>query len=229
MSRQESVVLERTSPIGMVPAAVRPRHFPYVIGRGPDCDLQLLDPALSRHHCRLDWRDGQLVVEDLDSRNGTLINGRKITEAHPLADGNQLRLGTSVFVVRLHAAASTGVPQRVLVVEDDADAADALAVLLRGWGHDVEVARDAEGALVAARTRRPDAVLLDLHLGDGPDGFEVAHRLRDEVGLRDARLLAVTGQPPRGESGAVRVGDLDGVLIKPVDPPALRQALCAAN
>jgi CheY-like chemotaxis protein len=210
----------------MVPAAVRPRRFPYVIGRGSDCDLQLFDPALSRRHCRLDWHDGRLVVEDLQSRNGTLVNGKKVAELHPLSEGDQLRVGGSEFAVRLQAEPIAEALRRVLVVEDDADTADTLAVLLRGWGHDVEVAGDGVRALQAARARPPDAVLLDLNLGGGPDGLEVAHRLRCEMGLHDARLVAVTGHPPENAAAG---DDLDTVLIKPVDAGALRQALTAAN
>jgi cell wall assembly regulator SMI1/CheY-like chemotaxis protein len=224
-SSQVLVVLERTSPVGMVPAAVRPRRFPYVIGRDADCDLPLMDPALSRRHCRIDWRDGLLLVEDLGSRNGTLVNGKKVTGPHALAEGDQLRVGASVFAVRLQAAANVEAPRRVLVVEDDADAAEAIAALLRGWGHDVQVARDGERALAAARGRPPDTVLLDLNLGEGPGGLEVAHRLRQEATLQDTRVLAVTGHPPQDAGATGGAGDLDGVLVKPVDARALRQAL----
>jgi CheY-like chemotaxis protein len=220
------VTLERTKPIGMVPATVRPTRFPCLIGRGTDCEIHLFDPALSRHHCRLLLRDDRLVIEDLGSRNGTLVNGQKVTEPRVLAEGDSIGVGASVFAVRLHAELNVGVPRRVLVVEDDADTADTLAMLLRGWGHDVQVARNGERALAAARARRPDTVLLDLNLGNGPDGLEVAFRLRDEAGLHDTRMFAVTGRPPEVAGVA---GELDGVLVKPVDERALRQALNTIN
>jgi CheY-like chemotaxis protein len=216
------VTLERTKPFGMVPAIVRPTRFPCLIGRGNDCDLRLFDPALSRHHCRLVWRDDRLLIEDLDSRNGTLVNGEKLKEPRVLVEGDSLAVGASVFAVRLHAGLNVGVPRRVLVVEDDADAAEALAALLRGWGHDVQVARNGVRALAAARARPPDTVLLDLNLGNGPDGLEVAYRLRDEAGLLETRMYALTGHPPEVEGVA---GELDGVLVKPVDERALREAL----
>jgi CheY-like chemotaxis protein len=216
------VTLERTRPAGMVPAVVRPTKFPCLIGRGTDCDVHLFDTALSRHHCRLHWRNERLVVEDLGSRNGTLVNGQKVTEPRVLVEGDSLWVGASVFTVRLHAGLGVGVARRVLVVEDDADAADTLAMLLRSWGHDVQVARNCERALAAARARPPDTVLLDLNLGHGPDGLEVAYRLRGEPALHDTRMFAVTGRPPETEGVA---GELDGVLVKPVDETALRQAL----
>jgi CheY-like chemotaxis protein len=220
------VTLERTKPFGMVPAIVRPTRFPCLIGRGNDCDLRLFDPALSRHHCRLVWRDDRLLIEDLDSRNGTLVNGEKVKEPRVLVEGDSLAVGASVFAVRLHAGLNVGVPRRVLVVEDDADAAEALAALLRGWGHDVQVARNGVRALAAARARPPDTVLLDLNLGNGPDGLEVAYRLRDEAGLLETRMYALTGHPPEVEGVA---GELDGVLVKPVDERALREALNTFN
>jgi CheY-like chemotaxis protein len=212
--------------MGMVPSVIRPTRFPCIIGRGPDCDFRLLDPALSRHHCRLHWRDNRLVVEDLGSRNCTQVNGQKVTEPRVLAEGDSLWLGASVFTVRLHAGLGVGVSRRVLVVEDDADAADALAFLLRAWGHDVQVARNGERALAAARARPPDTVLIDLNLGHGPDGLEVAFRLRDEAGLKETRMFAVTGHPPEVEGVA---GELDGVLVKPVDERALREVLNTLN
>jgi CheY-like chemotaxis protein len=220
------VTLERTKPIGMVPAIVRPTKFPCLIGRGADCDVCLFDSALSRHHCRLHRRDDRLVVEDLGSHNGTRVNGQKVTEPHVLSEGDSLWLGASVFTVRLHAGLNVGVPRRVLVVEDDANAAYALACLLRAWGHDVQVARNGERALAAARARPPDTVLLDLHLGNGPDGLEVAYQLRGESALHNTRMFAVTGHPPEVDGVA---GELDGVLVKPVDERALRQVLNTLN
>jgi CheY-like chemotaxis protein len=210
----------------MVPAVVRPTKFPCLIGRGPDCDVRLFDPALSRHHCRLHWRDDRLVVEDLGARNTTLVNGQKVTEPRVLVEGDSLWVGASVFTVRLHAGLNVGVPRRVLVVEDDADAADALAILLRCWGHDVQVARNGRVALAAARARPPDTVLLDLNLGNGPDGLELAYQLRGEPALHDTRMFAVTGHPPEVAGVA---GELDGVLLKPVDERALREVLNTLN
>jgi CheY-like chemotaxis protein len=216
------VTLERSRPTGMVPSTIHVSKFPFVIGRDTDCDLRLLDPSISRRHCRLDWQDGRLTIEDLGSRNGTLVDGHRITDASPISEGDSIWLAGSVFTVRHHYRVPADKRQRVLVVEDDADAAATLSVLLRRWGHEVEVAGCGDEALEVARSHRPDAVLLDLHLGNGPDGLEVAHRLRSEAGVRDARLVAVTGQPP--ESGNT-TGDFDTMLLKPVDARALREAL----
>jgi CheY-like chemotaxis protein len=221
--------VERTGARPTQPGGLQLNYFPCVVGREVGCDVRVCDPMVSRRHCRVDWRNGVPVVEDLGSRNGTEVNGEEIDGPQALADGDLLQLGESTFAVRLQPAPLGGTRRRVLVVEDDADAAETFAVLLRGWGHDVEVAGDGARALEAARACPPDTVLLDLRLGDGPHGLEVAHRLRNEAGLRDARVVAVTGHPPDGMSGDEGVGDLDGVLVKPVDARALRRALVASN
>ena len=116
-----SVALERTGPLGVAQSCVYPTRFPFVIGRGPDSDLRLCDPALSRRHCVLDLRDGRLVVGDLESRNGTEVNGQRVSEPRPLADGDLLWVGGSVFAVRLQAGATDAGHQPVLVEDDAAE------------------------------------------------------------------------------------------------------------
>jgi pSer/pThr/pTyr-binding forkhead associated (FHA) protein len=80
-------------------------HFPFVLGRHPDCDGHLLLPAVSRHHCSL-FLDGQRVcVQDLHSRNGTFVNERNAQRPQVLCDRDCLRLGPLVFRVALEMAA----------------------------------------------------------------------------------------------------------------------------
>src|SRR5262249_2694853 len=83
-------------------------------------------------------------------------------------------------------------PKRVLIVDDNADAAESLAMLLRSAGHQVMTAHDGPAALKTAEAVRPDAVLLDIGL-PRMDGYEVARRLRGQLGLTEALLVAVTG------------------------------------
>jgi hypothetical protein len=63
-----------------------------VIGRHPDCDVAVSDSTVSRHHARLRFRDGHWTVEDLDSRNGTSLNGRRVGRCE-LRPGDHLALG----------------------------------------------------------------------------------------------------------------------------------------
>ena len=81
---------------------------------------------------------------------------------------------------------------RILVVDDNVDGADSLAVLLRLGGHEVSLAHDGPAALEMAQAFRPEVVLLDIGL-PGMDGYEVAKRLRTRDATRNAVLVAVTG------------------------------------
>src|SRR4051812_49900668 len=82
--------------------------------------------------------------------------------------------------------------RRVLVVDDHADYADTLAMLVRLWDHQAHVAYRAHAALADAPAFRPDVVLLDIGLPD-MDGWELARRLRGQPGGPALLLVAVTG------------------------------------
>jgi CheY-like chemotaxis protein len=112
---------------------------------------------------------------------------------------------------------------QVLVVEDNPDAAETLAQLLTGWGHEVHIAHDGAQALQAAQAHPPDTVLLDICL-PGMDGYQVAQRLRKEAGLEKARLVGMTGYVQEEHDQPQAVG-LTQVLTKPVDPEALQDLI----
>ena len=65
-----------------------------VLGRDPACDIHLNDPSVSSRHCRITMRNGQPLVDDLGSTNGTIINTARITGTHHLAAGDLIALGT---------------------------------------------------------------------------------------------------------------------------------------
>ncbi len=207
-------------------AAVVLHRFPCVVGRHSACDHRIPHPSVSRRHCVFRLRDGRVWVEDLGSTNGTRLNGEPLTGLRPLTDGDRLELADLAFGVRLakdrvEAAAPAA---DVLVVEDDAEAARAMDLLLRTWGHEVRVAADGPQAVLAAQARAPDAVLLDIGL-PGMDGWEVAHRLRAEAGCGKTRLVAVTGDERAKEIGRSQVDRFDRMLLKPVNADDLREAL----
>jgi CheY-like chemotaxis protein len=81
---------------------------------------------------------------------------------------------------------------RVLIVDDNADAANSLAVLVRLWGHEVRTAQDGPAALAAAPEFRPAVALLDLRM-PGMDGCELGRHLRELPGQEGLLLIAVTG------------------------------------
>ncbi len=112
-------------------------------------------------------------------------------------------------------APQAGKALRIVVVDDNADAAWTLATCLRAVGHDVEEMTDPRAALAIPAERVPDVFLLDIGM-PGIDGHELARRLRDQPHTAPARLIAVTGYG-NGEDGAAANGDFDRYLVKPVD------------
>ena len=78
-----------------VPFDFEPEDEPVVIGRSSDAEIAVADRSMSRRHARLFKEDGDWLVEDLGSRNGTLFNGRKITEPTPVRIGTALRIGST--------------------------------------------------------------------------------------------------------------------------------------
>jgi CheY-like chemotaxis protein len=113
---------------------------------------------------------------------------------------------------------------RILVVEDNGEAADGLAMLLRLWGHAVDVAYDGPAALEAARAYRPDVAFLDLGL-PGMTGYEVAGRLRQELGVAMPVLVALTGYAHDEDRRRTREAGFADHLVKPTGPDELRQVL----
>lgn len=119
------------------------------------------------------------------------------------------------------APASSG--RSILIIEDNADARDALRALLELDGHAVAAAGEGPTALDLARLHDPDVALVDIGL-PGMDGFEVARRLRAR-GARRPVLIALTGYgQPEDRRRATEAG-FDGLLVKPVDPATLADLL----
>ena len=117
-----------------------------------------------------------------------------------------------------------GTPKRILIVDDNADAANSLAQVLTLDGHVTEPVYSAREALVRAAPFRPDVVLLDLGLPE-MDGYEVARRLRTLTGLSGARMVALTGYGQSEDVRRSREVGFDHHLTKPVDFVALEAVL----
>jgi CheY-like chemotaxis protein len=111
-------------------------------------------------------------------------------------------------------------PVNVLVVDDNPDAAESLALVLQSAGHSVRVAGDGLDALEAARTARPEVVLLDLGM-PGMNGFEAAHRLQADPHARPDLLVAVTGWSSDDDRRRTRAAGFAHHLTKPADPEAV--------
>lgn len=115
----------------------------------------------------------------------------------------------------------------VLVVDDNADAADTLALFLRLHGHDARAAYSGEQALAIVRDWQPDAAIVDVVM-NGVGGIEFASRLRRDA-TRPTVIVALTGMGTNDELVPVRAGAFDSVLLKPVDPDELLRVLNAQD
>jgi CheY-like chemotaxis protein len=115
-------------------------------------------------------------------------------------------------------------PRRVLIVDDNEDAANSLAMILNLGGHETASVYTAADALQRAAAFRPDVVLLDIGL-PGMDGYEVAQKMRELPGLRDIRLVAVTGYGRADDRLRARDAGFDDHLTKPVEFAVLERAL----
>jgi len=75
--------------------------FPFVVGRHPECTCHVRDPLVSRYHCSFFLQNDQVWVQDMNSRNGTFVNGRLALLPHVLRDGDQLQVASLEFRVEL--------------------------------------------------------------------------------------------------------------------------------
>ncbi len=186
------------------------------------------------------------VNRTLDRSQGGLGIGlslvRRLTELHGgdvSAESTGLGRG-STFTVRIpllaaadlppkgHETASREQPKcpglRVLVVDDIADVADVLKMLLDLEGFETRVAYSGVAALESARDFRPDVVICDIGLPE-MDGHEIARRLRRDPDMAPATLIALTGWGAEGEVRRTRESGFDFHLVKPVDANALLELL----
>ncbi len=147
------------------------------------------------------------------------------------------------FIVRLPALASAGeqplekaptrVPVaapadarslRILIVDDNIDAADSIAMLLSMEGHETRAVHTARAALLAVPDFNPEVVLLDIGLPE-MDGYEVARRLRAQNGKHRMRLVAVTGYGQPADRRRAHAAGFDEHMVKPVEPNVLQDFL----
>jgi two-component system CheB/CheR fusion protein len=147
----------------------------------------------------------------------------------------------SRFVVRLPLATPSGAepraapsvpaaraPRRVLIVEDNVDAAESLRELLELHRHEVEVAHSGPEGLAKARELRPEIVICDIGL-PGMDGCEVARAIRADSALDGTYLIALTGYALPDELQRARESGFQRQVAKPADPDQLEQLFAEAS
>jgi signal transduction histidine kinase/integral membrane sensor domain MASE1/ActR/RegA family two-component response regulator len=198
------------------------------IGIPADMLARVFEPFLQGDHTRDRAQEGLglglTVVKSLVEKHGGTVEaasagknqGSELTVRLPLAS----RQVTAVTPAAPAAAQPQGPPLRVLVVDDNQDAAETLAFLLNRAGHEVRVAHDGPSALESARQQRPQVVLLDIGL-PGMDGYEVARSLRTGVGLRNSYIVAITGFGQPDDRRKAEAAGFDDHLAKPVEPGRL--------
>jgi predicted ATPase/signal transduction histidine kinase/CheY-like chemotaxis protein len=139
--------------------------------------------------------------------------GSTFTIRLPRVAGPQVHPGT--------ASSDPGVtPRRILIVDDNVDAADSLAMLLELDGHSVSTVYGAVEALEAAARLKPEMLFLDIGL-PVMDGYEVARRLRSQSETMALRLVAITGYGQKEDRERALASGFDDHLVKPVTPESL--------
>ncbi len=147
-----------------------------------------------------------------------LGKGAEFVVTLPLDASGQLPLPRDGGAVAIAPA------RRVLIIEDNADAAESLKEVLELGQHVVEIAGSGLAGLEKARALRPDVVLCDIGL-PGMDGFEVAKRMRADPALRSTPLLALSGYAAAADLERAAEAGFDRHLAKPVDLDELEQIL----
>jgi len=118
----------------------------------------------------------------------------------------------------------SSVKYRILVVDDNADTAESLAMILRRMGNEIQTAHDGLEAVQAAATFRPEVVLLDIGLPK-MNGYEAAKLIRDQSGNRKVAIIAMTGWGQKDDIRRALEAGFDHHLTKPVEPAALSRLL----
>lgn len=170
---------------------------------------------------------GLTLVKRLAEMHGATVEAR----SEGLGKGSE-------FIVRLPLA--NGVPatgthrhgplgslrklRRILVVDDNRDAAISLGMLLKLLGAEVQIEHSGAAALEAVKTYRPAVVLLDISMPD-MDGYEVARRIRKQPELRHLTLIALSGRGQREDRRLSELAGFDSHLVKPADIGALETLL----
>jgi CheY-like chemotaxis protein len=189
-----------------------------------------IDPEVASHVFELFWQGER----GKDRAQGGLGVGlsvvRRLVEMHGGSveiNGGLTGQGTE-FDVRLpciapehervhvlaNGHATTGTSRRILVVDDNLDSAESMAMLLRLRGHEVMVAHESRKALEIAASTRPSVVLLDIGLPE-MDGYEVCRRLRKQ-GMVDAQIIAMTGYGQERDHQRSLEAGFDSHAVKPV-------------
>jgi PAS domain S-box-containing protein len=217
--REQAVVRVRDNGIG-----IAAEHLPQLFEM-----FAQVDTSLERSRDGLGI--GLTLVKNLVEMHGGTV------EVHSDGPGQG-----SEFTVRLPTLADAGRPPsapveietlaaavlRILIVDDNEDGAESLAMLLDASGHETEQAYDGPAALELAQRIRPDVVLLDIGL-PGLNGYEVCRRIRSETWGKGMVIVALTGWGQEEDRHRSREAGFDTHMVKPVDYDALMKLLASVS
>jgi signal transduction histidine kinase len=196
-----------------IPADMLPRVFEMFtqVGRSIDHSQGGLGIGLTLVRRLLEMHGGSVDAESAGTHQGSTFIVKL-----PLAEPVEAPAIVAPYVTPPPA-------RRILVVDDNTDAAETLSMLLELDGHTTRVAGDGESALTVAAAFRPDTVLLDIGM-PGMNGYEAARKLRDAHGP-SLRIIALTGWGAEEDRRQAHEAGFDRHLVKPVDPAMLASAL----
>jgi CheY-like chemotaxis protein len=210
----EAVVVVRDTGIG-----IAPHMLPHLFDVFSQADRSL-DRARGGLGLGLSLAKGLIELHGgrLEARSEGAGRGAEFTVSLPVAKAAPALLQRDVQPVDANAHL------RVLVIEDNRDAADSLQMLLEFCGHDVSVAYSGDGGLMVAKEGLPDAIVCDIGL-PGMDGYAIARALRHDPRTAGIRLIALTGYGQEENRREALEAGFDSHLIKPVDPQILLKQL----
>jgi CheY-like chemotaxis protein len=206
--------------IGMPPALV-PLVFEMFtqVDRSPERRHDGMGIGLSLVRALVDMHGGSVHAKSEGPGLGSTFTIRL-----PLAPSDM----THVAPPALATGADSTAPRRILVVDDNEDAAETLGLLLDTMGHDVRVTHDGPAALEAVNDFTPDVVFLDIGM-PGMNGYEVARRMRAIAELDATVLVAVTGWGQDEDRERSREAGFHLHVVKPVDAAGLRSLLASVG
>jgi PAS domain S-box-containing protein len=152
----------------------------------------------------------------IDVSSGGIGQGSRFTVRLPKIIATRAPAPASKSIVNGHAWPG----RRILLADDNRDAAESLAIILRLEGHEVDLAHDGDAALRAFEARRPDVALLDIGMPK-TNGFDVARRIRAAPNGHDVLLIAITGWAQDADKEQSRAAGFDHHLTKPIEPDTL--------